>query len=114
MKLEKDSKRHFIGRVEVRAAQAEIESMLAAGQPYAWIFDKLAGEGRLTISYRQFCRCLALYFGVTVRPKKKNGEKKGSVSILPSVPAPEVEEKKDWSIKGADWKPGTTSDELLF
>jgi hypothetical protein len=73
---EKVIKRRYVGRVEVKAAHAEIMAMLAAGQPYAWIFDKLAGEGRLTISYRQFCQCLVQYCGVKVRPKRKKASEK--------------------------------------
>lgn len=107
MESEKDIKRRFIGRVEMKAAQAEIEALLTAGQPYAWIFDKLTEEGRLTISYRQFCRCLALYFGVRVRPKRKKGKK----AVPVSNPAPE---KKDWSIKGAEWKPDSIDEKELF
>lgn len=107
MESRKDIKRRFIGRVEMKAAQAEIEALLTAGQPYAWIFDKLTEEGRLTISYRQFCRCLALYFGVRVRPKRKKGEK----AIPVPNPAPE---KKDWSIKGAKWDPDSINEKDLI
>lgn len=112
MESEKDIKRRFIGRVEMKAAQAEIEALLTAGQPYAWIFDKLTEEGRITISYRQFCRCLALYFGVRVRPKRKKGKKAVPEKAIPvSNPA---QEKKDWSIKRAEWKPDSIDEKELF
>ena len=79
---EKEIKRRYVGRVEVKAARAEIEAMLAAGQPYVWIYDKLADEGRMTVSYRQFCQCLVQYCGVKVRPKRKKsiGEAAGTAS----------------------------------
>ena len=73
---EKEIKRRYVGRVEVKAAQAEIEAMLAAGQPYVWIYDKLADEGRITSSYRQFCQCLVQYCGVKVRPKRKKASER--------------------------------------
>lgn len=84
---EKEIKRRYVGRVEVKAAQAEIEAMLAAGQPYVWIYDKLADEGRMTVSYRQFCQCLVQYCGVKVRPKRKKASEKP-----PALPAQKSQE----------------------
>lgn len=75
---EKVKKSRYIGRVEVFAAKIEISELLAAGLPYAWIYETLVKEKRLTVSYRQFCRCLALYCGVKVRPKKKTAKKESN------------------------------------
>lgn len=58
---DKDAKRRYIGRVEIFAAKSEIEQLIGQGYPYAWIFEKLQKEGKLSISYRQFCRCLKQY-----------------------------------------------------
>ena len=84
---EKEIKRRYVGRVEVKAAQAEIEAMLAAGQPYVWIYDKLADEGRMTVSYRHVCQCLVQYCGVKVRPKRKKALEKP-----PALPAQKSQE----------------------
>ena len=77
---EKDKKSRYTGRVEVFAAKEEILGLLDAGYSYAMIFEKLTGEKRLTISYRQFCRCLCQYCGVKARVQKNSPAPSNAVS----------------------------------
>lgn len=69
---ENAGKSRYLGRVEVFAAREEIKALLEAGYSYAMIFEKLTKEKRLSISYRQFCRCLVQYCGVKVRVQKNS------------------------------------------
>ena len=92
---EKDKKSRYTGRVEVFAAKEEILGLLDAGYSYAMIFEKLTGEKRLTISYRQFCRCLCQYCGVKPRvqknspaPSKLVSPPKAAAGALPRPAAP--------------------------
>ena len=66
--------------MEVFAAKEEILGLLDAGYSYAMIFEKLTGEKRLTISYRQFCRCLCQYCGVKPRVQKNSPAPSKAVS----------------------------------
>ena len=77
---EKDKKSRYTGRVELFAAKEEILGLLDAGYSYAMIFEKLTGEKRLTISYRQFCRCLCQYCGVKPRVQKNTASSKVALS----------------------------------
>ena len=101
---EKVKKSRYIGRVEVFAAKIEISELLAAGLPYAWIYETLVKEKRLTVSYRQFCRCLALYCGVKVRPKKKTAKKESK----------ESKEFNEQNISRINKSFGSTPDSKLF
>ena len=83
---EKDKKSRYTGRVELFAAKEEILGLLDAGYSYAMIFEKLTGEKRLTISYRQFCRCLCQYCGVKPRVQK-NSPASGPQKVSPHKPA---------------------------
>lgn len=78
---EKAEKSRYLGRVEIFAAREEIKALLEAGYSYTMIFDKLTREKRLSIAYRQFCRCLVQYCGVTPRIQKN------SRKATPSTPA---------------------------
>lgn len=78
---EKDIKRRYIGRVEVNAARSEIERLISQGYPYAWIFEKLQKEGKVSISYRQFCRCMSQYvLGKKVKLKHLSAQSPRQVS----------------------------------
>lgn len=64
-------KRRYIGRLEVFALKEEIQALLNAGHTYISIFQKFNDEQKLSICYRQFCRCLSQYCEIKVRNNKK-------------------------------------------
>lgn len=45
----------YDARVEFRAVQAEVTRLMAEGYRIKAIFDRLSGEGRLTVCYTTFC-----------------------------------------------------------
>ena len=85
---ENAGKSRYLGRVEVFAAREEIKALLEAGYSYAMIFEKLTREKRLSISYRQFCRCLVQYCGVKVRVQKNSPTVTAATSQAESRPRP--------------------------
>ena len=54
----KDVKRRYKGRIETVAAQATIVELVEAGYSHAMIYDILRDKGAVSVSYRQFCRCV--------------------------------------------------------
>ena len=50
------SSRQYVGRVEYLAHRKEINEQLALGHSVKNIYDSLKKEGKITISYRNFCR----------------------------------------------------------
>lgn len=87
---EKTEKKRYLGRVEIFAAREEIKALLEAGYSYTMIFDKLTREKRLSIAYRQFCRCLVQYCGVKPRIQKnsrKEATEQPTQANAPATPA---------------------------
>lgn len=87
---EKAKKSRYLGRVEIFAVREEIKALLEAGYSYTMIFDKLTREKRLSIAYRQFCRCLVQYCGVKPRIQKnsrKEAAEQPTQADAPATPA---------------------------
>lgn len=102
---------------------SEIEAALNASWPLRTIWKTLHKEGRYPGTYesfranvREIQRIVSTDMGEEqkktpeVKEEKKNDAKQPIPSPQPQLPP----QKQDWSIKGADWKPGTASDESLF
>ena len=79
------TKSRYLGRVEIFAAREEIKALLEAGYSYTMIFDKLTREKRLSIAYRQFCRCLVQYCGV--KPRIQKNSRKATPPAQTNAPA---------------------------
>lgn len=102
----------------------EIEAALNAAWPLRTIWKTLHEEGKDPGTYESF--------RTNVREIQRNGPiaKSKEQQKAPEEKAHKTEKKsqaqpsnpeqnpsqspKDWSIKGAEWKPGTASDESLF
>lgn len=84
---EKAKKSRYLGRMEIFAAREEIKALLEAGYSYTMIFDKLTREKRLSIAYRQFCRCLVQYCGVKPRIQKNSRKEAAEQPTQANAPA---------------------------
>jgi hypothetical protein len=51
-----NSSRQYVGRVEYLAHQTEILDLLKSGHSAKTIYEDLHKSGKITISYRNFCR----------------------------------------------------------
>lgn len=65
-------RRRYVGRVEVTKSRDKIQKKLDNGFSYAMIYDELVNNNLLSISYRQFCKCLTQYFDVEKRKYKNS------------------------------------------
>lgn len=102
---------------------SDIEAALNASWPLRTIWKTLHEEGKYPGTYESFranVREIQRNGSATMseEPKKTpEGKEEKKNDVKPPLPSPQPQlppQKQDWSIKGADWKPGTASDESLF
>lgn len=72
--------RKGMGRVEFLACRPEVESMMDKGYSLRMVFDELAGMGRISMSYKHFCRMVSQF-----RVADKEGMPVGS-KVQPLLP----------------------------
>lgn len=92
----KDAKRRYRGRIETVAAQATIVELVEAGYSHAMIYDILRDKGAVSVSYRQFCRCVRQMIDAGQKPsiKAARARKKASSAVTPAHS--ESAERKDF------------------
>ena len=61
----------YKARVETLQCRDTILDLLPKGYSASMIYERLCEDGKLTMTYRHFCRCLIKYCGVQVRAKKR-------------------------------------------
>lgn len=64
-------KQRYIGRIEFIAQKEYIIEKLRSGYTSQMIYDELLTMKNITISYRQFCRCIQQYSGIQSTRKKR-------------------------------------------
>lgn len=99
------------------AHREEIGDALRQGWNMSQIWNVLHSDGRYPGSYSSFnqhCAELLKKIEKTAETPEKDEPKSSQDS--PASPQPETPPsvQKDWSIKGAEWKPGSASDKSLF
>lgn len=97
----------------------EIEKLLRDDWPLKSIWKALVAEGIYSGCYSAFCANVRkiLEEKDAEQQKTPEGKEEKKNDVKPPLPSPQPQlppPKQDWSINGADWKPGTASDESLF
>lgn len=64
-------KQRYIGRIEFIAQKDYIIEKIRNGYTSKMIYDELLAMKNITISYRQFCRCIHKYSGIQSNRKKR-------------------------------------------
>lgn len=72
-----------MARVEFIALKPEIEELLGKGHTNKFIHETLFATGRITMSYRMFCRYVVLFF-----PKSKCKPQSRRANFTTSAPSP--------------------------
>ena len=75
-------KQRYIGRVEFIAQKDFIIEKLRSGYTVQIIYDELLTMKNITISYRQFCRCIQKYSGIKSTRKKRIVKQKNTLKNI--------------------------------
>lgn len=92
----KDAKRRYRGRIETVAAQATLVELVEAGYSHAMIYDILRDKGAVSVSYRQFCRCVRQMIDAGQKPPIKAARARKKVSTSAHNQPCESAEQKEF------------------